>query len=263
MNKYIIFFTIFSLKIYANVGVIAIKKGNVILVSNSKNVKLKKGMEIKNNDTIQTKSKSFVKIIFNDNSMVDIEENSSLKINFVSSKKEKKSVLNFLFGKIKSIVGKRKSSDSYEIKSGATSWGIRGTEVDISKPKNTEEFLINLWNGSVDLTNKNGETFVLSEGNEYKLSDLGSLDSRILEASEILQNIQSKNAQFSSPATIISEVSASTLSNMIKADDFRDTSDITSDETIIEDETIENMNYPYSILVKQNDVSIATNINNL
>ena len=52
MNKYIIFLTIFSLKTYANVGVVAIKKGNVTLISNNKNIRLEKGMEVKNNDTI-------------------------------------------------------------------------------------------------------------------------------------------------------------------------------------------------------------------
>ena len=261
MNKifYFLLMTILSNNSYSSVGIIAAVKGNVKIISNNSVKKAVQGLKIKNGDKVETKSNSYAKIIFDDNSMLDIEENSLIKISYIS-KEKKGSILNFIYGKIKSIVGKRKENESYEIKSGSTSWGIRGTELTIQLLE--DEILVQMWDGSVEIKTKGRESALLEAGNFYTLDSSGSLESRQLTDIEIQTNTQQKNQAIKETKLITSKISSTDVLKIIQALSIESIEPKDAGITM-SDKSIEKMKNQFQLTVKQEDISIVEELRSL
>ncbi|MEK7308176.1 MAG: FecR domain-containing protein [Nitrospirota bacterium] len=107
-------------------GTIASLKGKVILQRDGAESGAKINDKIYLHDTIETKADSRVKILFSDDSLLSLAENSKMTIKeYLYEKDNKKgaSVINLLEGKLKSITGKA----SFEIHTPTAVAASRGT----------------------------------------------------------------------------------------------------------------------------------------
>lgn len=107
-------------------GTITSLKGKVILHRNNAESEAKVNDKIYLHDTIETKADSRVKILFSDDSLLSLAENSKMNIKEYLYKKDDKkgaSVINLLEGKLKSITGKA----SFEIHTPTAVAASRGT----------------------------------------------------------------------------------------------------------------------------------------
>ena len=110
-------------------GTVNIKRGNASQVAAL-------GSKVFQGDKILTLENSHAKILYRDNSMMEVKSSSELVIESVAVNEEKKSVFSLVFGKIRAIVGKRDADDVYEVKSEGLALGVRGTTFSLSICKN-------------------------------------------------------------------------------------------------------------------------------
>lgn len=107
-------------------GTIASLKGKVIIQRDSAESEAKINDKIYLHDTIETKADSRVKILFSDDSLLSLAENSKMNIKeYLYEKDGKKgaSVINLMEGKLKSITGKA----SFEVHTPTAVAASRGT----------------------------------------------------------------------------------------------------------------------------------------
>ena len=140
-----------SLKSLSNdsIGVIGVAVGEV---NNQKNEKLYSGSKIFYGDTIFVKSKSNAQILFLDETVMTVGENTELTIDdFVYDPKtdDGNFVTNIKSGTVKFITGKisKKNPDNLEVKMPAGTLGARGTEFLVSSNSDKESTVLLLGPG--------------------------------------------------------------------------------------------------------------------
>ena len=110
MKKIIFMFLLFASTLFANIGTITLLEGEAFIQRGQETLRLNLSDQIRNNDFIETKTNSKVKITFIDNTIITIGKESSLKIEdyfFDSSNKNSaKSEFNFSKGAFHAILVK-------------------------------------------------------------------------------------------------------------------------------------------------------------
>ena len=80
MKKIIFMFLLFVSTLFANIGTITLLEGEAFVKRGEETLRLNISDSINNNDFIETKTNSKVKITFIDNTIITIGKESSLKI---------------------------------------------------------------------------------------------------------------------------------------------------------------------------------------
>ncbi|MGJ0335821.1 FecR domain-containing protein [Aliarcobacter cryaerophilus] len=135
MKKIIFMFLLFVSTLFANIGTITLLEGEAFVKRGQETLRLNISDQISNNDFIETKTNSKVKITFIDNTIITIGKESSLKIedyffdsNNKNSAKTELSVSKGAFHAITGQIGKV-NPDKFKLKTKNATIGIRGTEI--------------------------------------------------------------------------------------------------------------------------------------
>ena len=135
MKKIIFMFLLFVSTLFANIGTITLLEGEAFVKRGEETLRLKISDSISNNDFIETKTNSKVKITFIDNTIITIGKESSLKIedyffdsNNKNSAKTELSVSKGAFHAITGQIGKV-NPEKFKLKTKNATIGIRGTEI--------------------------------------------------------------------------------------------------------------------------------------
>lgn len=135
MKKIILMFLLFVSTLFANIGKITLLEGEAFVKRGEETLRLNISDQISNNDFIETKTNSKVKITFMDNTIITIGKESSLKIedyffdsNNKNSAKTELSVSKGAFHAITGQIGKV-NPDKFKLKTKNATIGIRGTEI--------------------------------------------------------------------------------------------------------------------------------------
>lgn len=153
MNK-IYFLSIFFFPIQAigatEVGVVSSLKGECFVTRAEKKIPLVEGSTIYEQDKIETKENAALNILYDDNSLQSIASETAILIKSVSDINEGSSYFTIVFGTLKSVVGKRKETQKYEIEAGDVSLGIRGTALQVSL-NTSGEYQVTVFEGNVEI----------------------------------------------------------------------------------------------------------------
>lgn len=135
MEKIIFMFLLFVSTLFANIGTVSLLEGEAFVKRGEETLRLNISDSISNNDFIETKTNSKVKITFIDNTIITIGKESSLKIedyffdsNNKNSAKTELSVSKGAFHAITGQIGKV-NPDKFKLKTKNATIGIRGTEI--------------------------------------------------------------------------------------------------------------------------------------
>lgn len=135
MKKVILMFLLFVSTLFANIGKITLLEGEAFVKRGQETLRLNLSDQISNNDFIETKTNSKVKITFIDNTIITIGKESSLKIedyffdsNNKNSAKTELSVSKGAFHAITGQIGKV-NPEKFKLKTKNATIGIRGTEI--------------------------------------------------------------------------------------------------------------------------------------
>ncbi|MFY9105909.1 FecR family protein [Aliarcobacter cryaerophilus] len=135
MKKIIFMFLLFVSTLFANIGKITLLEGEAFVKRGEETLRLNLSDQISNNDFIETKTNSKVKITFMDNTIITIGKESSLKIEdyfFDSNNKNSaKTELNVSKGAFHAITGQigKVNPEKFKLKTKNATIGIRGTEI--------------------------------------------------------------------------------------------------------------------------------------
>ncbi|MGJ0304030.1 FecR family protein [Aliarcobacter cryaerophilus] len=135
MKKIIFMFLLFVSTLFANIGTITLLEGEAFVKRGEETLRLNLSDQISNNDFIETKTNSKVKITFIDNTIITIGKESSLKIEdyfFDSNNKNSaKTELNVSKGAFHAITGQigKVNPEKFKLKTKNATIGIRGTEI--------------------------------------------------------------------------------------------------------------------------------------
>lgn len=111
------------------IGIITATLGQVTITDDAGTVDAIEGTHVKLGDTIETGEGSGVKILFDDDSLFSLGDNTSVTINeFIYTPQERKSITNITKGKMRAIVQKVQSGQSdIEIRTPNGLAGVKGT----------------------------------------------------------------------------------------------------------------------------------------
>ncbi|MGJ0351922.1 FecR family protein [Aliarcobacter cryaerophilus] len=201
MEKIIFMFLLFVSTLFANIGKITLLEGEAFVKRGEETLRLNISDSISNNDFIETKTNSKVKITFIDNTIITIGKESSLKIedyffdsNNKNSAKTELSVSKGAFHAITGQIGKV-NPEKFKLKTKNATIGIRGTEFygDENRIVCTQGRIIILSNGvSVDVPAGN----YINIFSNQKPSEVLSLESNTLE--DIEERLNTNNQSDSS-----------------------------------------------------------------
>lgn len=122
-----------------SVGKIAVANGTVKIISAKGETKAAKpGDSIANDDRVETGAMSSAKLLFTDQSIIDLSANSAFKVSDYSLKngEDRTGTFSLMYGKIRSMITKKVSpAGKVEYRSGSTVMGVRGTEFLVDSPR--------------------------------------------------------------------------------------------------------------------------------
>jgi hypothetical protein len=98
----------------------------------------KPGDGVKNEDTISTGESSSAKILFSDQSVMDLGANSSMKVSDYALKDgdNRTGTFSLIYGKLRALVTKKVGDQgNVQVRSGSAVMGVRGTEFVVDTPK--------------------------------------------------------------------------------------------------------------------------------
>ena len=135
-KKVILSLILVSSFVLANsVGTITALKGSATIVRDDSNIEATVGAKLNEKDTITTKAKSKIQIIFNDETIITIGQNSNFSIYeyLFEENKAPKAKFGLLTGAIRTITGKigKIAPDKFSVETKTALIGIRGTDFTI------------------------------------------------------------------------------------------------------------------------------------
>lgn len=142
-NIIIIFLFIYSLPSFVQaddeIGIITAVKGIVSITDQSGLIDALEGTPVKLGDTVETGEQSGVKILFDDDTLFSLGDNTSVTINeFIYTPQERKSISNITKGKMRAIVQKVQSGQSdVEINTPNGLAGVKGTTLYANADEDT------------------------------------------------------------------------------------------------------------------------------
>ncbi|MDB2405381.1 FecR domain-containing protein [Arcobacteraceae bacterium] len=189
MKKYLLLL-ILPLITFANVGKITALKGEATIQRGAQSIDAKSGQILNKKDLISTSKNSKLQVVFNDNTVFTIGQNSTLDIeDFLYDEKESKNnkaQLNVFKGAFSTITGRigKLNKSKFKLKTKSASIGIRGTIVKANQE------IIMCTSGAIRVTTNNGSTLNVNAGYKTNVSSgvpttptaITSLDIELIES---------------------------------------------------------------------------------
>ncbi|MDB2405519.1 FecR family protein [Arcobacteraceae bacterium] len=169
MKKYLLLL-ILPILSFANIGHVTVLQGEASITRGISEITVSIGRIINKNDFITTSTNSKLQIVFNDNTIFTIGQNSTLKIaDFLYDENKpiaNKVQLNVLKGVFTSITGRigQLNKSKFKLKTKSASIGIRGTTVSANQDT------IICTDGSVKVTTNNGVSVNVDAGYKTNVS---------------------------------------------------------------------------------------------
>ncbi len=163
----IIFLTLlfFSTSVFANVAKVVALVGDATITREGKTIDLTKESILLKHDEIKTSNNTKVQLLFKDNTIISIGNNSTFQIyNYLYDEENNKfeAKFNMFKGTFKTITGKigKKAPENFLLKTKTASIGIRGTQIVISIEDNQEKIFCTEGRIFVQKNNSNLSTSV-------------------------------------------------------------------------------------------------------
>jgi len=145
-------------------------KGKIEVLRNNKNIQVKKGMNLQENDVIKTKQNSSALLLLQDGSKFILAENTEVVINNLKFVQTSVSLQN---GKLMTKVSPRQTTQVFEVKTPVSVASVRGTEFIISFVDNKSELVV--IEGKVLLSDMLGNNIEVNENEFCSILEKGSL----------------------------------------------------------------------------------------
>ncbi len=114
------------------VGVMVVAQGTSLVVRNNKTLQAKIGFKVFTKDYIETGADGKIKVKFIDDNIINITPNSKItleEMNFDPAKGSNKTMLNLIYGKVRSTVKQSYNGENYyQVKTPTAVAGVRGTD---------------------------------------------------------------------------------------------------------------------------------------
>ena len=135
---------LFTSSLFANVAKVVALKGDASIVRNDTTIKLDGNSIIEKQDVIITKDNTKVQLLFKDETIISIGENSSFQVNdYLFDEKNQKFEAKFdMFkGTFRTITGKigKLAPEKFNLETKSASIGIRGTQIVMNLSKDNEQ----------------------------------------------------------------------------------------------------------------------------
>ncbi len=228
MNK-IIFILLFisNFLLANNVGKIVSFNGEASILRENQTILVDKNSVFQKNDTLNTKENTKLQILFLDDTIISVGQNSTLKINdYLFEEKDSKAEFTMVKGVFRTITGKigKIAPENFKLETKSASIGIRGTQIITAIEDNNEKIFCT--EGQIEIKNNEtkdsvivnkGEFVSYKEGNKDKFnvqkikqSDLQDINKSIA----IKENLPIDNVSINSEdEKVTSNQSPSTISN--------------------------------------------------
>jgi hypothetical protein len=159
-------------------------EGEVKLVRNNNESILKPKDLVQESDIIISGKRSSVRLLMIDQTILDINESSRLKISkLTGSDSDRSADLDLDFGKMRSSINKKvKSGQDFKIKTKATVFAVRGTDFFVTSNENSVDKLV-VFEGAVLTKTENAEDLGLV-GDELTVTE-GKLQKSKLTAAQV------------------------------------------------------------------------------
>ena len=165
--KKLVFVLIFINVLFAKIGFISYIEGNATIIRNDINITAQKNSLLEVNDTVVTYKNSFVKMEFNDHTIISLGANSKFKIEeYIFNNKKPSLKFKFFSGVFRSITGKigKIAPKRFKLQTKNVSIGIRGTIV-LGKILNSNNLIV-CESGIIDVVNLNTKKSVILKAGE-------------------------------------------------------------------------------------------------
>lgn len=155
------------------VGVFALVRGEVKLISKGNELVVKVGTSVREKDVVVTNGESVAKIIMQDKNVLYISKNSRLKIKGFESAEDKgysTSTLDLVYGKIRSqVVTKNKFADkpTFKVRTPSAVAGVRGTDFIVTHVQNGDVTKVETLSGTVELGGYGSDEKTLIKKGQY------------------------------------------------------------------------------------------------
>lgn len=168
--KIIISLFIFAISLFANIGTIALLKGEATIKRGNTILNAKIGDDIYSKDQIDTYAKSKLQLIFNDDTIVTMGANTKYIIDSYDNKNDLHAKMTLKRGFLKTITGKigKIAPSRFKLKTRSATIGIRGTGWKTFIGANIENTVC--FKGEITITTVD-ETFEIPAGNMLLITD--------------------------------------------------------------------------------------------
>lgn len=142
MKKILILSLVFATFVFANIGKVVAFSGKADLTRDGKNIAVNKTTTFLKNDILNTYKNTKLQILFSDETIISVGQNSTLKINdFIFDDKDVKAEFSMTKGVFRTITGKigKIAPEKFNLKTKTASIGIRGTQIVTSIENNQEK----------------------------------------------------------------------------------------------------------------------------
>jgi hypothetical protein len=192
LKKIAFLFFVTTVLIFADIGRIAVKKGDVSVIRGGYSLTATTGMSLKEGDLIKTSQNGKVQLILEDKTVITIGKKSEFAINnyfFKKGNKNSKSNFKLRKGIFKSITGKigKIAPNRFKIKTRTSTIGIRGTQMIVTSDEFKDE--IACLEGGL-YVQANGENFNIDAGNYMTVLNESSPDLPKQLTEEVLNNFR-------------------------------------------------------------------------
>lgn len=181
MKKVMLLMLLLAGYIYASVGKVVALSGDAIITRDGKQVKATKASELEKSDVIKTDNNSKMQILFNDETIISVGKNSTLKISdYVFEKNNVKAEFTMGNGVFRTITGKigKIAPDNFKLKTKSASIGIRGTQIVTEVDDKVEKIFCTEGKIEVSYSNPSIGTNVVVKGHFVTILD-GNVSEKI------------------------------------------------------------------------------------
>ncbi len=171
---------------YANIGSISAIRGEVNILRNNRYLLAHKGSLIEEFDLIKTGKKAKVQILFNDQGVISLGQNSKFKIErYLSSKKHKEVKFHVLKGAFKSITGRigKIAPKKFQLKTQNATIGVRGTIFIGETSKKVDHIMCS--QGAISITTPQGQILLRAGEKSTIMQNFAPSPAQKIEAKDI------------------------------------------------------------------------------
>jgi hypothetical protein len=167
MKKIILILLFISNLLLANnIGKIVALNGEATILREDKTIQVNKDSVFEKNDTLNTKDNTKLQILFLDNTIISVGQNSTLKINeYLFEEKNIKAEFSMAKGIFRTITGKigKIAPENFKLKTKTASIGIRGTQIITVVEDNNEKIFCT--EGQIEVKNNiTKDTVIVNKG---------------------------------------------------------------------------------------------------